>query len=105
MYTHSFKSCGLTETENMETNQDLLAFDINMGITTRTNEFCEADGDGKDKSKDSSLPLFSFASVTAATENFSMQCKLGEGGFGPVYKVELLLPQLCLMKYWWCKRN
>ncbi|KAH9651114.1 Receptor-like serine/threonine-protein kinase SD1-8 [Citrus sinensis] len=74
------------EKENMETNQDLLAFDINMSITTRTNELCEADGEGNDKSKDSWLPLFSLASVSAATENFSTQCKLGEGGFGPVYK-------------------
>ncbi|KAH9651083.1 Receptor-like serine/threonine-protein kinase SD1-7 [Citrus sinensis] len=99
----SFKSCGLTETENMETDQDLLAFDINMGITTRTNEFGEVNGDGKDKGKDSWLPLFSLASVAAATENFSMQCKLGEGGFGPVYKVELLIPQMSLVKYCWCK--
>ena len=103
MYTHSFKSCGLTETENMETNQDLLAFDINMSITTSTNELCEADGEGNDKSKDSWLPLFSLASVAAATENFSMECKLGEGGFGPVYKVELLIPKMSLVKYCWCK--
>ena len=88
MYTSNFKSCCLTETENMETNQDLLAFDINMSITTRTNELCEADGEVNDKSKDSWLPLFSLATVSAATENFSMQCKLGEGGFGPIYKVE-----------------
>ncbi|ESR65287.1 hypothetical protein CICLE_v10007779mg [Citrus x clementina] len=45
---------------------------------------------GPDKSKDSWLPLFSLASVAAATENFSMECKLGEGGFGPVYKGRLL---------------
>ena len=89
----------LTETENVETYQDLLAFDINMNITTRTNEYGEANGDGKDKSKDSWLPLFSLASITAATENFSMQCKLGEGGFGPVYKVEFLILRLSLMKY------
>ncbi|KAL9441370.1 hypothetical protein AB3S75_019955 [Citrus x aurantiifolia] len=74
------------EKENMETSQDLLAFDI----TTRPNEFSEANGDGRDKSKDSWLPLFSLASVAAATENFSMECKLGEGGFGPVYKGRLL---------------
>ncbi|KAH9651066.1 Receptor-like serine/threonine-protein kinase SD1-8 [Citrus sinensis] len=86
------------ETKNLDTNQDLLAFDVNMGITTRTNEFCEADGDGKDKSKDSSLPLFSFASVTAATENFSIQSKLGEGGFGPVYKGRLLNGQEVAVK-------
>ncbi|XP_006452062.2 receptor-like serine/threonine-protein kinase SD1-8 [Citrus clementina] len=86
------------EKENMETNQDLLAFDINMSITTRTNELCEADGEGNDKSKDSWLPLFSLASVSAATENFSTQCKLGEGGFGPVYKGRLLNGQEVAVK-------
>ncbi|XP_042022967.1 G-type lectin S-receptor-like serine/threonine-protein kinase At4g03230 [Salvia splendens] len=32
------------------------------------------------------LPVFSYSSVSAATNNFSPQNKLGEGGFGPVYK-------------------
>ncbi|CAL2253726.1 unnamed protein product [Prunus armeniaca] len=32
------------------------------------------------------LRVFSYASVMAATDNFSIQNKLGEGGFGPVYK-------------------
>ncbi|GAY69190.1 hypothetical protein CUMW_270080 [Citrus unshiu] len=86
------------EKENMEANWDLLAFDINMSITTRTNELCEADGEGNDKSKDSWLPLFSLASVSAATENFSTQCKLGEGGFGPVYKGRLLNGQEVAVK-------
>ncbi|KAL9444254.1 hypothetical protein AB3S75_017437 [Citrus x aurantiifolia] len=92
------RNCKEKETENMETNQDLLAFDINMGITTRTNEFGEANGDGKDKGRDSWLPLFSLASVAAATENFSMQCKLGEGGFGSVYKGRLLNGQEVAVK-------
>ncbi|KAA8518436.1 hypothetical protein F0562_015910 [Nyssa sinensis] len=39
--------------------------------------------------KGNSLPLFSFASVAAATNDFSASKKLGEGGFGPVYKGEL----------------
>ena len=33
------------------------------------------------------LPLFSFSSVSTATNTFSDTNKLGEGGFGPVYKV------------------
>ena len=37
--------------------------------------------------KEVDLPLFSFASVSLATDNFSHTNKLGEGGFGPVYKV------------------
>ncbi|XP_058073039.1 receptor-like serine/threonine-protein kinase SD1-8 isoform X1 [Magnolia sinica] len=35
------------------------------------------------------LPLYSFASIVAATDNFSPANKLGQGGFGPVYKGKL----------------
>ncbi|KAL0427619.1 UNVERIFIED_CONTAM: Receptor-like serine/threonine-protein kinase SD1-7 [Sesamum latifolium] len=37
----------------------------------------------------SNLQVFSFAQIAAATDNFSCENKLGEGGFGPVYKGEL----------------
>lgn len=33
------------------------------------------------------LPLFDFATIANATENFSSNNKLGQGGFGHVYKV------------------
>ena len=33
------------------------------------------------------LPLFSFSTIAKATANFSPDNKLGEGGFGVVYKV------------------
>ncbi|KAA8521218.1 hypothetical protein F0562_011945 [Nyssa sinensis] len=33
------------------------------------------------------LKVFSFVSIMAATNGFSIESKLGEGGFGPVYKV------------------
>nr|XP_043607620.1 G-type lectin S-receptor-like serine/threonine-protein kinase CES101 [Erigeron canadensis] len=39
--------------------------------------------------KGSDLLVFSFASIVAATDNFSSENKLGEGGFGPVYKGKL----------------
>ncbi|XP_024021183.1 G-type lectin S-receptor-like serine/threonine-protein kinase At4g27290 [Morus notabilis] len=32
------------------------------------------------------LPLFDMATLSAATDNFSVDNKLGEGGFGPVYR-------------------
>uniref|UniRef100_A0A5B6YQG4 Protein kinase domain-containing protein n=1 Tax=Davidia involucrata TaxID=16924 RepID=A0A5B6YQG4_DAVIN len=36
------------------------------------------------------LQVFSFATIKAATKKFSSENKLGEGGFGPVYKGKLL---------------
>ncbi|KAF8023943.1 hypothetical protein BT93_F1216 [Corymbia citriodora subsp. variegata] len=39
---------------------------------------------GKD---DIDLPLYDFATIAAATDNFSRRNIIGEGGFGPVYKV------------------
>ncbi|XP_038981772.1 G-type lectin S-receptor-like serine/threonine-protein kinase At4g27290 isoform X2 [Phoenix dactylifera] len=36
--------------------------------------------------KDWELPLFDLRTIIVATDNFSIQNKLGKGGFGPVYK-------------------
>lgn len=33
------------------------------------------------------LPLYTFGTIAAATDNFSTENELGEGGFGAVYKV------------------
>lgn len=33
------------------------------------------------------LSFFNFSSIVIATNNFSDENKLGQGGFGPVYKV------------------
>lgn len=38
------------------------------------------------RNEDMELQLFALQSVIKATKNFSLSCKLGEGGFGPVYK-------------------
>jgi hypothetical protein len=44
----------------------------------------------KKREKDVELPQFSYESVLATTNNFSAMNKLGEGGFGPVYKVRYI---------------
>ncbi|KAL5580195.1 hypothetical protein UlMin_012637 [Ulmus minor] len=40
--------------------------------------------------EDLELPLFDLATIASATNNFSSTYKLGEGGFGPVYKGTLV---------------
>ncbi|KAL9462982.1 hypothetical protein AB3S75_000898 [Citrus x aurantiifolia] len=40
---------------------------------------------GSKKKEVDQLPLFSFSSVSTATNKFSDANRLGEGGFGPVY--------------------
>ena len=45
------------------------------------------DLDGNRRNSNSNLPLFNLRTIIAATDNFSIANKLGQGGFGPVYKV------------------
>ncbi|KAK9041636.1 hypothetical protein V6N11_016727 [Hibiscus sabdariffa] len=40
--------------------------------------------------EDLDIPTFSIATIASATGNFSIENKLGEGGFGSVYKVTIL---------------
>lgn len=42
---------------------------------------------GSREIEDTHLPFFSLSKIITATDNFSNNNKLGEGGFGPVYKV------------------
>ncbi|XVE97508.1 hypothetical protein REPUB_Repub03eG0025400 [Reevesia pubescens] len=44
---------------------------------------------GEHESSAPDLQVFSFTSIKAATNNFSSDNKLGEGGYGPVYKGKL----------------
>ncbi|KAE8723520.1 Serine/threonine kinase [Hibiscus syriacus] len=84
--------------ERDDTSQDILLFDVEMSITTSSREFSDTDNPGKLTRKDTTFPLFSFASVSEATENFSLENKLGEGGFGPVYMGKLLNGQEVAVK-------
>ena len=42
----------------------------------------------KVKKENLELPLFDLTIIADATSNFSSEHKIGEGGFGPVYKVK-----------------
>ncbi|KAJ9551635.1 hypothetical protein OSB04_015680 [Centaurea solstitialis] len=43
-------------------------------------------GNNKNSKDDLELPLIDFSTLRKATNNFSVNNKLGQGGFGPVYK-------------------
>ncbi|CAN6350546.1 unnamed protein product [Urochloa humidicola] len=45
--------------------------------------------EGKDHGDDLELPIYDYETIAKATEDFSTENKLGEGGFGPVYKGKL----------------
>ena len=40
----------------------------------------------RDGKKNPELQFFDFETILSATNNFGEECKLGQGGFGPVYK-------------------
>lgn len=64
---------------------------IFIGSTIWTASSRNKDGsEGKDHGDDLELPVYDFETIAAATEGFSTENKLGEGGFGPVYKVKIL---------------
>ncbi|XP_044473370.1 G-type lectin S-receptor-like serine/threonine-protein kinase At4g27290 isoform X2 [Mangifera indica] len=49
----------------------------------------ENDNQNEDQQENLELPLFELATIIDATDNFSINNKLGEGGFGPVYHGKL----------------
>ncbi|PON49898.1 Phosphorylase kinase, gamma catalytic subunit [Parasponia andersonii] len=52
----------------------------------RSNERKEMKRVGESQEEDLDLPLFDLPTIRAATNSFSEKNKLGEGGFGPVYR-------------------
>ncbi|XVF70459.1 hypothetical protein PTKIN_Ptkin11bG0163300 [Pterospermum kingtungense] len=66
--------------------EDLFDFDLALGINGVERDLSEANKHETNRNREAKLPLFSFSSVSAATNNFSATNKIGEGGFGPVYK-------------------
>ncbi|XP_057458964.1 G-type lectin S-receptor-like serine/threonine-protein kinase At4g27290 isoform X2 [Lotus japonicus] len=71
----------ITKTKNKEVNKTMLVKEIDEG--------------GDD---DLELPFFDVPTILNATNNFSINNKLGEGGFGPVYKGTLLNGQEIAIK-------
>ncbi|ONI11932.1 hypothetical protein PRUPE_4G135600, partial [Prunus persica] len=72
---------------------------LNFMKSNRPTDHVGLQNDGKMGHQD--LSVFSYASVLAATSNFSDENKLGEGGFGPVYKGKLGTGQEIAVKRLW----
>lgn len=64
-----------------ERSQEFL---MNAAIIPSKREFS-----GETSTEEFELPLFDFSTLAMATENFSDAAKLGQGGFGCVYKVKI----------------
>ncbi|XP_022717016.1 receptor-like serine/threonine-protein kinase SD1-8 [Durio zibethinus] len=75
--------------KNKRKGEDLLSFELSISPAPTKHEQLKVKRQRKLK-KEVEIPIFSFSSVSAATNNFSFSNKLGEGGFGPVYKGTLL---------------
>ena len=67
----------------------MLVFDFGNSSEDTSYELGETNRLWRGEKKEVDLPMFSFASVSASTNNFCIENKLGEGGFGSVYKVRL----------------
>ena len=83
----------------------MLLFDLSNSSEDTTYELSEANKLWRGENKEVDLPMFSFTSVSAATNNFSIENKLGEGGFGLVYKVRLVSVNFLGMyrvSFTWC---
>ncbi|GKV49052.1 hypothetical protein SLEP1_g55824 [Rubroshorea leprosula] len=59
-------------------------------VTERIKEKKENDIKNEGQDEDMELPVFQLATISHATDNFSLSNKLGQGGFGPVYKGKLV---------------
>lgn len=77
--------------ESEGAHQNLLLLDLSSSGSAAYNKRTTiVNSQGDEKNSPSELPIFSFSSIAACTDNFSITNKLGEGGFGPVYKVMLV---------------
>lgn len=60
---------------------------FNLYVTAESINNFYRDSTEETQEEDLELPLFDLETVSAATNNFSFKNKIGQGGFGPVYKV------------------
>ncbi|KAM1508437.1 hypothetical protein ACFX10_017749 [Malus domestica] len=82
LYTRKRKPQHVQQTDNSETIQEQGLLDLGSQISGMSDIFKLKFG----KSRRQEFKMFSFSELVAATDDFSFARRLGEGGFGPVYK-------------------
>lgn len=76
-------------------------WDIDLAGMSHSILLARRQGDEGTEANNLEISLFSIDEVVNATDNFSVMSKLGEGGFGSVYKVLVKLELLVeWVKYW-----
>ena len=55
-------------------------------------------GEIHSQEKEVEMPIYDFRTIEIATNSFSFSNKIGEGGFGPVYKV-FFLTDIFILKF------
>ena len=60
-----------------------------MGVTST--DLLSTDTYGGSQGEDQELPFIDFRTIQHSTNNFSSENKLGQGGFGTVFKVMILI--------------
>lgn len=75
-----------------------MAFVISDKMMHQLNQDSSGEGSNVPTNTHSNLPFFSFKMIMAATRNFGHENKLGQGGFGSVYKVTETLHSAAAVK-------
>ncbi|KAI5007384.1 hypothetical protein ZWY2020_050829 [Hordeum vulgare] len=68
---------------------DVFPLGIRKRSALRTKQDQQLNGSRMSSEKDLELPFFDLEVILAATDNFSADSKIGQGGFGPVYMAKL----------------
>ena len=87
--------CFLSPENTANWGRHLYASDSRVKHLIDSEQFKEEDKKGID------VPFFNLEDILAATDDFSDANKLGQGGFGPVYKVIVLNFHVPLIFQYW----
>lgn len=88
----------LSSVEQEKLKQEKILYEIE-GIATPSHVNSKRKRSNKIETTKYGMHMFSYESIELATDNFSSANKLGEGGFGPVYKVRYICRCRCTLVY------